>query len=188
MATQKKTVTKKAAGKKAAPKRASAKKAPVRKKAAGKGEDVPVKRAVNPMEEVERLFGDLVGSRLFKPWNWEWPEHLPRPFGGQWPRMDIAEQEKEVVIKVEAPGVTKDDLEVNITDNAVLIRGKTSHEEKEENADYFRREISCGSFERTLALPQGVDASKAKASFENGILRVSLPKTRATKRRSVKVE
>lgn len=187
MATEKKPAAKKAATRKAA-RKSGATKAPTRKKAPSRGKEVEVTRSGSPMEEVERLFGDLVGSRLLRPWNWEWPENLPRPFGGQWPRVDVAEQEKEVVIKVEAPGVDKDDLEVTLTDNGISIRGKTSHEEEEEGADYFRREISSGSFERTLALPQGVDASKAKASFENGILRITLPKTRVSKRRSVKVE
>jgi HSP20 family protein len=188
MATTKKAATRPATKKKAASTKTSAKKAAPKKTTAATSKEVSVKRAASPFEEMERLFSELMGSRLLRPSSWEWPEHLPRPFTGQWPRVDIIDQDKEVIVKVEAPGVDKDDLEVTVTDHTLSIKGQTSHESKEEEAGYFRREISSGSFRRTMALPQGVDPAKAQASFDNGILRVSIPKTQVAKKRTVKVD
>jgi HSP20 family molecular chaperone IbpA len=94
----------------------------------------------------------------------------------------------EVLVKAEIPGVTKDDLEVSVDESTVTIKGQTSHEEKEEKGDYYRSEIRRGAFSRTIALPREVDASKAKATFKDGILELSLPKVAKSKRVAVKVE
>jgi HSP20 family protein len=188
MATTKQAAKRPATKKKAARTKTSARKATPKKTAAAKATEVSVRRAASPFEEMERRFSELMGSRLLKPSSWEWPEHLPRPFTGQWPRVDIIDQDKEVIVKVEAPGVAKEDLEVTVTDHTLSIQGRTSHESKEEEAGYFRREISSGSFRRSMALPQGVDPARAKASFDNGILRVAFPKTQAAKKRTVKVD
>lgn len=73
-------------------------------------------------------------------------------------------------------------------DGCDYIKGNTSHEEKEERDDYYRREISRGSFTRTLALPGDVDSSKAAAKFKDGVLELTLPKVETSKRRTIKVE
>jgi len=75
-----------------------------------------------------------------------------------------------------------------VTKNTVTIKGSTSHEEKEEKGDYYRSEMSRGSYSRTLALPSDVEADKAKAKFKDGVLELTLPKLKKAKRRSVKVE
>jgi HSP20 family protein len=93
-----------------------------------------------------------------------------------------------VVVKAELPGVQKDDINVSVTDSSVTIKGSTSHEEKEEKGNYYRREISRGSFSRTVALPSDVDADKAKANFTDGILVLTIPKVEKSHRKSVTVE
>ena len=88
----------------------------------------------------------------------------------------------------EVPGVEKDDLDVSVSDNSVTIKGETKREEKEENADYYRCEISRGSFARTVLLPSDVDTGKTKAKFKDGILELTLPKIKKTKRRTIKID
>jgi HSP20 family protein len=104
------------------------------------------------------------------------------------PKVDVVDHETEVVVKAELPGVQKDDIDVSVTDNSVTIKGSTSHEEKEEKGNYYRREISRGSFSRTVALPSDVDADKARASFNDGILVLTIPKMEKSHRKSVTVE
>jgi HSP20 family protein len=75
-----------------------------------------------------------------------------------------------------------------LTENVVTIKASISHEEKEEKGDYYRSEISRGSFSRTLTLPANVDGAKAKATFKNGVLELVLPKLEDPRRRSIPVE
>jgi len=103
------------------------------------------------------------------------------------PRVDIVDRDDELVVKAESPGVDKKDLDISVTDNAVTIKGSTSHEEKEEKGDYYRCEISSGAYSRTLVLPSEVEADKAKANFKDGVLELTLPKLKKAKRHTIKV-
>jgi HSP20 family protein len=85
-------------------------------------------------------------------------------------------------------GRGRDDLEASVDERPVTIKGKRSHEEQEEKGDYYRREIRRGAFSPTVTLPREVDASKAKATFKDGILEPALPKVAKSKRVAVKVE
>ena len=145
-------------------------------------------RALSPFEEMDRLFEGFFPRGWMHPFRWELPSWPHLPFEGKLPKVDIVERDNEVVIRAEVPGVSKDDLEVSMTDNAVTIKGSTSHEEKEEKGEYYRSEMSRGTFSRTVALPAQVDGAKAKASFKDGILELVAPKVEKAKRRSVKVE
>lgn len=145
---------------------------------------------VNPWDEMERWFGEFGRRGWLHPISWEWPQQFENltPFEGKTPKVDMIDREKEFVIRAELPGVDKDDLEVTVTDHGVTIKAKTKHEEKEEKDEYYRHEMSCGEYQRTLALPGTVDESKAKATFTDGVLELTLPKTEKTRRRTVRVE
>jgi HSP20 family protein len=93
-----------------------------------------------------------------------------------------------VVVRAEVPGVEKDDLDISVSDNTVTIKGETRREEKEEKGDYYRSEISRGTFTRTVMLPGVVATDKAKAKFKDGVLELKLPKVEKTKRRTVKID
>ena len=82
----------------------------------------------------------------------------------------------------------RDDVEVTLSENTVTIRAHTLREEKEEKEEYYRREMSRGDFQRTLTLPSGVDDTKAKASFADGVLELTIPKMEKTSKRKVKVD
>ncbi len=85
------------------------------------------------------------------------------------------------------PGVKKEDLDVSINNQTITIRTSTKEEKKEEGK-YYRREITRGEYQRTLSLPDNVDADHAKATFKDGILKVTIPKTTKGKRKSIEIK
>lgn len=147
-------------------------------------------RMLSPFEEMERLFEGVFPRRMLSPFRMEWPSlgEMGLPFEGRMPRVDVIDREHDILVRAEVPGVDKKDLDISATGNTVTLRGTTSHEEKEEREDYYRSEISRGSFSRTVALPAEIDESKAKASFKDGILELTLPKSERAKRRRITVE
>jgi len=146
-------------------------------------------RALSPFEEMEQLFDQYLRGGWMRPWRSEWPGFrevaLPEI---KIPKVDVVDRESEIVVKAEVPGVDKKDLDVSVSEDTVTIKGETSHEEKEENGDFYRCEISHGSFSRTVALPASVDGAKAKVNFKDGMLELILPKIAKAKRHSIKVE
>lgn len=145
---------------------------------------------ISPWDEMERWFGEFGRRGWLHPMNWEWPQQLETltPFEGKTPKVDMIDREKELVVRAELPGVNKDDLEVTVTDHSVTIKAQTKHEETEEEGEYYRHEMSRGEYQRTLALPGTVDEGKAKATFTDGVLELTLPKTEKTHRKTVRVE
>ena len=111
-------------------------------------------RALSPFEEMEQMFDQYLRGGWLRPWRVDWPTFrepaLPEI---RFPKIDVVDREDEVVVKAEVPGVEKKDLDISVSDDSVTIKGTTSHEEKEESGDYYRSEISRGSFSRTVALP-----------------------------------
>ncbi|HYQ93081.1 MAG TPA: Hsp20/alpha crystallin family protein [Candidatus Competibacteraceae bacterium] len=160
-----------------------------------KGQDIQVQRAaparaLSPIEDIERMFDNFFRRGFLRPFHWDWPSwsELAAPLEEKLPRVDVIDRDEAVVVRAEVPGVDKDNLEVTLSDNTITIKGSTSHEEKEEKGNYYRCEISQGSFARTVALPADVDGSKAKASFKDGLLEVTLPKVTPAQRHTIKVE
>ncbi|MGH8104256.1 MAG: Hsp20/alpha crystallin family protein [bacterium] len=104
------------------------------------------------------------------------------------PAVDIFETEDILMIKADLPGLNKDDVQVEVENNILTIRGekKEEHEVKEEN--YYRQERSYGSFQRVFQLPRTVKADGINASFKNGVLEVTLPKVEAAKPKKIEVK
>ncbi len=121
-------------------------------------------------DEMERLFDDFGFSRGL----------LPRGFGnlgqGAWsPQIEVSEREGNLVVCADLPGLKKEDVEVNINDNALTIRGERRQDNEENREGFYRSERSYGSFFRSIPLPEGVNAEQATASFRDGVLEVSVP-------------
>jgi HSP20 family protein len=152
-------------------------------------ERVTESSVLTPWEEMDRFFDRFLGRGLGA-LRWSQPtwSELMAPFQSELPRVDVINRESEILVRAEIPGIDKEDLDVSMTDNSVTIKGETRHEEQQEQGDYFRREISSGSFARTVTLPGDVDAGKAKASFQDGVLELTIPKAAGSKRHSIKVE
>ncbi|HXV84621.1 MAG TPA: Hsp20/alpha crystallin family protein [Candidatus Binatia bacterium] len=92
------------------------------------------------------------------------------------------------MVKAELPGMEKDNIEVNLSDNRLPIKGEKKQEQEVKKEGYYRAERSYGSFVRTLELPKEVQADKVKAAFKNGILEIRLPKTEEAKKKETKVK
>ncbi len=135
---------------------------------------------------MDRMMEDFFGGRM-RPW---WPERWLRtePVELTAPAVDLYEEKDDIVVKAELPGMGKDNIEVNLTDHMLTIKGEKKKEEEIKEKDYYRSERSYGSFVRTLELPKDVHADKIKASFKNGILEVRLPKTEEDKSKEIKVK
>jgi HSP20 family protein len=101
--------------------------------------------------------------------------------------MNVSETENEIRITAELPGVTEQDIDVSLDDDVLTIRGEKKFERKDENENFHFIERSYGTFQRSLRLPFPADPDQVKASFENGVLTVTLPKT-AQQQRSRRIQ
>jgi HSP20 family protein len=144
---------------------------------------------VNPMSlmtDMDRLFEDFKSD-------WENAFLVPRAFATdltRQPLVDLADNGMEYVVKAEVPGLKKEDLNIEITENGIEISGETKMEQKEEDKDkgYLRRERRYASFYRSLPLPDAVLSDKAVAELKDGILTVTLPKDAPPEKKSKKVQ
>jgi len=135
-------------------------------------------------DEFDHFFDDFLSRRWPRLMDWNMPTLQEISF----PRVDILDHDNDIEVQAALPGVKKEDLEVSVTNQTITIRSCTKEEKKtEEKGKYFRREISRGEFQRTLSLPDNVDGDKAKASFKDGILKVTVPKTEKSKRKSIEI-
>jgi len=140
-------------------------------------------------KNVEQFFGDLFEEsfpfhnlRRFPSLN------KMREFMTISPVVDMYDDEKEIVVKAEVPGIDKTDINITVTDNTLIIKGETKKEEETKEEDYYYAERTFGSFSRRLELPEKVQESKIKANFKDGILEVHLPKASEAKAKKIKVE
>jgi HSP20 family protein len=163
------------------------KKAKEEKKEARELTPFPSRRSLlSAVDEMERLFDRYVGGWGLGPPRLprlRWPEELEVSF----PDVDVFEEGNEVVVKAEMPGVKKEEVDIELTEDSVTISGEKKKEEKVEKKDYCRVERSYGSFSRTVALPAEVKAGEAKAVFKNGVLEMRIPKKEETKKVKVSV-
>jgi HSP20 family protein len=113
---------------------------------------------------------------------------MPAVFEGRMPSVDVIDRDNEILVRAEIPGVDKKDLDVSVTEDSVCIKGSVQHEEEEEKGEYYRRETSSGSFARTMALPGEVDATKVKTKFKDGVLEMTLPKVKQSKRLKISLD
>ena len=165
---------------------------PVRKETKSVERETP-SRVMTPFDEMEHMMEQMFDNFFHRGWTRPFRLGLPswsnlsEPFGVTMPKVDILDRDDDILVRAELPGVDKKDLDVTISGNTVTIKGETSHEEKKEQGSYFRREISKGSFCRTLGLPGDVDTSDPKATFKDGVLEIKLDKVEEAKRHSVKI-
>lgn len=143
---------------------------------------------LSPFEEMDRLFDAYFSRGWLRPLQWPSFSKHTAPFEGRIPNVDVIDRDDEIVVKAELPGVDKKDLDVSVTQNSVTIKGSTRHEEEQEKGDYHRCEITRGSYARTMSLPADIDEENAKATFRDGVLELTLPKLKKSRRRNLKVD
>ena len=108
------------------------------------------------------------------------------------PKVDVTENDKEIKISAELPGMGEKDIDVSLQNDMLTIKGEKKEEKEDKGKDYYRMERSYGSFSRTITLPIEVETEKVEAKFKKGVLSITLPKTAKavaeTKKIAVKVE
>lgn len=146
------------------------------------------RRTPTAWEDMDRWFDDLA-SRGWLRSRFDWPAWAESRAGEgmRAPKVDVIERDNELVLTAELPGVEKKNLDVSMSDVSVTIKGSVSREKKEKQGDYFRCEISRGTFQRTLPLPCSVNVAKVQASFRDGVLQLVMPKAGDTKRKRIDV-
>jgi HSP20 family protein len=137
-----------------------------------------------PVRELDTLQGEV--NRLFDTF-----------FGGagnggsrarRWvPAMDLVETEDALVLRADLPGLERDDVSIEVKDNILTVAGKREAEHTDKADGYYRVERAFGTFSRSLALPDGVDADRVKASFDKGVLEVAIPKPEERKPHRVEI-
>ncbi|MGC4053336.1 MAG: Hsp20/alpha crystallin family protein [Paludibaculum sp.] len=103
------------------------------------------------------------------------------------PAVDIAENENELVLTADIPGVKLEEIDIKLEDGTLSLRGKREFEKKQEKGGYHRIERSYGTFQRVFTLPETVDVEKVSAQFDSGVLKITLPKKEVAKPKSVKI-
>jgi HSP20 family protein len=152
-------------------------------------------RPSRPLEslrrEMDRLFDDFGIGTWRSPFRGSFFDMDPfrrakAAFSGV-PAVDVAETEKGYKVTAELPGMDEKNIEVKIANGMLMIKGEKQEEKEEEKQDYYVRERSFGSFERTFPVPDGVDLDKVDASFKKGVLTVTLPKTAEAQKEEKKI-
>ena len=131
----------------------------------------------------ERMIEDFFGRRFAGPFGGWWP----RGIGAAAPAIDVYEEKDEVVAKAELPGLEKNDIEVNVIDHQLTIKGEKKEEQETKEKNFYRAERAYGAFFRTVELPADVESDRAKASFKNGVLEIHIPKTEEARKKSKQV-
>ena len=109
--------------------------------------------------------------------------------GGKWlPPVDVRETDEALTFTAEVPGLGKDDVSVTLENNVLTISGERRFEKDAEKEGYHRIERAYGTFSRSFTLPANVESDKAKATFENGVLSIALPKTEEAKPRKIAIK
>ncbi|CAG7857056.1 hypothetical protein MCAMS1_01767 [biofilm metagenome] len=135
-------------------------------------------------DEFDNYFNDFLSHK----WPSVFDRNVPVAFDKTFPKVDVIDHDKEIEVQAALPGVKKEDLELTITDQSIHIHATAKKEEKKEEDRYFRREIMRGEYQRTLALPAYVDSDHAKATFKDGLLKVTIPKTEKSQRKNIAIQ
>jgi len=107
---------------------------------------------------------------------------------GSAPAIDMYQTDNEVVVKAALPGIKANEVQINVTNDILTLRGETKYEDEKKNKSWHIREHRWGAFERSVRLPTGVISHKAKADFDNGILTITLPKSAEAKPKTITVK
>lgn len=140
----------------------------------------PLRDIVSIQDEMNQLFDDFFGGRVPRRW-------LKAEEGLWTPNVDVSETKDEILVTAEMPGMKKEDIKLSVQDNVIILSGEKKSEEEKKDANFYRIERSFGSFCRSFTLPTPVEADKIKASFKDGILKVTLPKSEKVKPKEIPI-
>ncbi len=131
-------------------------------------------------QEMNRLFDNFFDDFSIRPFKTPWER--------TYPQVNIKENDKQIEISAELPGMDQKDVDISLYNNILTIQGEKRQEQEDKEGDYYHMECSYGSFHRDIPLPSEVDASKVKADFKKGVLKIFLPKKEEAERQAKKIE
>jgi len=133
----------------------------------------------------------------WRPWLWGPWENMDKWFEERWPEIktaefvppiDVYEKGNNVIVETPIAGVEPEKVDVSVEDNTLILKGKSEKKSEVEEKNYYRKEVRYGSFYRAVSLPAKVIGAKAEASYEDGLLRVTIPKAPEVKEKKVKIK
>ncbi len=137
-----------------------------------------------PARELGTIHNEM--NRLFNTF-FDTPTPAPNTLRRWIPATDLVETDGEFVLRADLPGLSEDDVKIELDDNVLTVSGERKSEHEERKEGYYRIERSSGSFRRSLTLPEGVDPESVKATFDRGVLEVRVPKPEQRKPRKVAI-
>lgn len=137
----------------------------------------PINGLFSLPREIDRMMEDTLGP-------WGRGENLRQWF----PVTDISETPESLTLRLEVPGLTRDQIKISVENNTLSVRGEKVQETSSEDESFHRTERSFGAFERSFALPPYVDTDQVKASLNDGVLAISLPRREEAKAREISIE
>ena len=137
----------------------------------------PLRELSNLRREMEDFWGNLAGEREFLPMRGEWI-----------PSVDVSETKDALVVKAEIPGMESKDIDISLSGDLLTIKGEKKQKTEEKKENYHRIETRYGAFSRTIRVPVSVDSNKIEASYEKGILKITLPKKEEIKAKQIEIK
>ena len=139
-------------------------------------------------QEVDRLFDRFFRGFGRAPFGHDGQLQTSLSDGILKPTVDVGASDKEYTITVEIPGVDEKDVQLELIDDTLTVRGEKMREKEEKDTDYYRVERSYGTFQRVLTLPEDTDRDDVEATFRDGVLTVTIPRKEIPKRNAKRIE
>ncbi len=140
----------------------------------------------NPANEVASIYnrlGSVFNDPFFKPFFSNTENEIQT-----WhPMVDIFENKNQIIVKADLPGVKKEDISINVDNRILTLKGVRSHEDETKEDNFFRRERSFGSFQRSFTLPADINSEDIKAEFKEGILKIEIPMPEEKKAKQIEI-
>jgi HSP20 family protein len=141
----------------------------------------------NPFQDIEKARTEM--DRLWDSFLFGRPQKGALQEVAEWlPLVDVAEMKSEIVVKVEIPGMEANDIDISLNEGTLVIRGEKKQEKEEKEEDYHLIERRYGTFARSIPLPRGIEGNKVSASYKDGVLRITLPKSEKAGKKEIKIK
>jgi HSP20 family protein len=141
----------------------------------------------NPFHDMERIQNEM--NRLFDTSLVNWEDRDTGLLERAWnPAIDVYDSKDSIIVKADIPGMKKDEIDVSVHNDTLIIRGEKKHQNQSKDKNHVRTERYYGSFNRAIRLPSDVETSRVEAFYKNGVLELLLPKREESRTRQLKID
>jgi HSP20 family protein len=140
----------------------------------------PMREMANFTQGMDAMFKDFFGDHF-------WSDRA-EPTRGWNPKVDIFEDDDNIILKAELPGVEKDKIAIDVDGRVLTVKGERSSDKEVKEDDYYMRERSYGKFERAFTLPAETDSEQIKAEYKDGVLQLNIPKPASSKPKQITIQ